>query len=149
MNREKIEILLKRYLDGDTTNEEEKLLRRYFTATQIVPKEWEPYKALFCWEASQQHPLVSDNATPAHTLKEYRMAIVASIAALLLVGAGMTAMLLYSLHTEQQTVHNYAVLDGCYTTDAAVIAYEAEEALLLVAATDEETFDAIDILATP
>ena len=57
------------------------------------------------------------------------------------------AMLLRSSHAELQ--QNYAVLNGHYTTDAAIVAREAEEALLMVSATDDDTFDAINILATP
>ena len=147
MNKEQIEKLLKRYLEGDTTNEEENLLRHFFTTTQIVPPEWEGYKALFCWEASQQHPANSRSAIPA--LKPSRLAIAASIAALLLIGAGIMATLLHSSHAAQQTMQSYAVLDGRYTTDAAVIAREVEEALLLVSVTEEETFDAIDNLEIP
>ena len=73
------------------------------------------------------------------------MAIAASIAALLLLGAGITTKLL----SPSNKPVNYAVLDGRYTTDEAIIAREAEEALLLVSSSDEDTFDAIDILDTP
>jgi hypothetical protein len=53
----------------------------------------------------------------------------------------------YSLHADDSHSGNYAIIDGCYTNDAAIIARETEEALLLVSATDEETFDAIDIFS--
>jgi hypothetical protein len=68
---------------------------------------------------------------------------------LLLVGAGITTMLLGSDQNGGHAPRNYAVLDGRYTTDADIIAREAEMALQLVAASDEETFDAINDFATP
>lgn len=151
MNREQIEQLLESYLNGDTTNEEEGLLRQYFTTTDIVPPEWRGYKALFCWEANRQHSAKGNDGTliPRKPTRRYRFAVAACIAALLLVGAGIMATLFSPSRAEMQTAQNYAVLDGHYTTDAAIIAREAEEALLMVSASDEDTFDAIDILATP
>ncbi|MBO4811293.1 MAG: hypothetical protein J5552_06975 [Prevotella sp.] len=151
MNKEQIEKLLERYLDGETTNEEENLLRHYFTTTQIVPPEWEAYKALFCWEVSQQQPANSNSAMAASTPKRQKshLLIAASIAVLLLIGAGIVATLLHPSHARQQTIQNYAVLDGRFTTDATVIAREVEEALLLVSASDEDTFDAIENLEIP
>ncbi len=192
MKREQIEDLLKRYLDGETTNEEEQLLRQYFATTQIVPPEWKVYKALFGWEndqrTEQREPAVcggrlldnvlsgsrhgrepsnmlewssrdgrrqsqrqsasSINTASAPIARKYRMPIAASIAALFVIGAGITAGLLHSSHPDQQGVKSYAILDGHYTTDETVIAHEVEEALLMVSASDEETFDAIDYLTT-
>lgn len=147
MNTEQIEDLLKRYLDGETTNEEEQLLRQYFTNTQIVPAPWKAYKALFCWEDSKRHSATGANTALVPTARRYRMAIAASIAILIAIGAGITTKLLSPSNTAQQV--NYAVLDGRYTTDEAVIAREAEEALMLVSSSDEDTFDAIDILDMP
>ena len=171
MNREQIEDLLKRYLDGETTNEEEQLLRQYFATTQIVPPEWKAYKALFGWEndqrteqrepssvfewpsrdgrrQSQRQSASGINTASAPIARKYRMPIAASIAALFVIGAGITAGLLHSSHPDQQGVKSYAVLDGHYTTDETIIAHEVEEALLMVSASDEETFDAIDYLTT-
>ena len=149
MSREQIETLQKRYLDGETTNEEEQLLRQYFTTTQMVPTEWKAYQALFNWEVSGQHSVKSNDTAlmPSRHTRYERLAVAASIAAFLLFGAGIMAMLLRSSHAELQ--QNYAVLNGHYTTDAAIVAREAEEALLMVSATDDDTFDAINILATP
>lgn len=75
------------------------------------------------------------------------MLIAAAIAALIVIGAGITPRMLSPSNSEQPA--NYAVLDGRYTTDKAVIAREAEEALLLVSSSDEDTFEAIDILDIP
>ena len=147
MNRKQIDEMLNRYLDGATTNEEERILRLYFSTTQIVPTEWEAYKALFSWEARQHDSTSHGHSVLARTAQRpsqhHYFAIAASIAALLIIGAGIATMLQHSLSK------NYAIIDGHYTTDAATIRSEAEEALLMVGATDDETFDAIDILAIP
>lgn len=147
MNRERIEDLLKHYLDGETTNEEEQLLRQYFANAQTVPPEWNAYKSLFCWEESMRHPATCAHAALASVGNRHRMVIAASIAALIAIGAGITAKLLSPSSMEQPA--NYAVLNGRYTTDRAVIVREAEEALLLVSCSDEDTFEAIDILDIP
>lgn len=151
MKREEIENLLNRYLDGETTNEEERLLRQFFATTQMVPTEWKAYQALFRWEASRQTSAPSDATPPAPSgpARPHRLAVAASISATLLLGAGIAASLLHPKSAGGQPSQDYAVLDGRYTTDATVIAREAEEALLMVSATDEDTFEAIDILATP
>lgn len=153
MKPDQIENLLNRYLNGDTTNEEEEQLRQYFTQAQMVPLAWEPYKALFSWEKHQQSAAQGGTeGVPSTTIRpfsKYRLLVAASIAALLLVGAGITTMLLGSDQNGGHAPRNYAVLDGRYTTDADIIAREAEMALQLVAASDEETFDAINDFATP
>lgn len=149
MNKEQIEYLLKRYLDGETTNEEEQQLRQYFATLQIIPPEWKAYKALFGWEDRLQQSAISANAASAPIARKRRLFIAASIAALIVIGVGFTAPLLHSSHVEQQSAKNYAILDGRYTTDEVIIAHEVEEALLMASASDEDTFGAIDILDIP
>ena len=47
--------LLKKYMDGLTTNAEEKTLRDYFSnPSAIVPEEWKPYRALFSFVGEQR-----------------------------------------------------------------------------------------------
>ena len=142
MKQEEIEVLLERYLDGNTTNEEEKLLRCYFNETQLVSPEWRYYKVLFHWEHSQSH-----NASQTTNLRPRRMAVAAAIAALLLVGAGITtALIRQSVNDKSEQQQDYAIIDGRLTTDAVLIAQEAEQALMMVTTTEEETLDALNIL---
>ena len=152
MKRDQIENLLSRYINGDTTNEEEEQLRQFFTRTQVVPPEWNPYKELFAWERLQQSAALGNDAESASTtilpIRKYRPLVAAGVAALVLVGIGLTTILLRSGRAEVQRSQDYAVLDGLYTTDADIIAHEAEMALQLVSSSDEDTFDAIDIFAT-
>lgn len=46
----------------------------------------------------------------------------------------------------QEPGRDYAIIDGKVTTDDQLIAREAEQALNLVSATEEETFDALELL---
>ena len=142
MKQEEIQAVLERYLDGNTTSEEEKLLRCYFRETQLVPPEWRCYQALFQWEYSQCH-----NAPRATASRPRRMAIAAAIAALLLVGAGITTTLIrQSEKDKSEQQQDYAIIDGRLTTDAVLIAQEAEQALMMVSTTEEETLDALNII---
>ena len=143
MKQEEIQILLDRYLDGDTTCEEELLLRRYFNETQLIPTEWQCYKALFLWECS----ISSDTAVAKPSRPHRQLAAAAAIAVLLVAGAGITSILLHQPATDKpKGKQDYAIIDGRLTTDVALIAQEAEQALMMVTTTEEETFDALNII---
>jgi len=138
MKQEQIQQLLNRYLDGLTTNQEERQLRHYFRKTQIVPPEWRPYKVLFAWEQRE------DQKQRSSRRNYMKHGIAASLTALILVGAGLTAKLLITQHSTLNTQQNYAVIDGQLITDTELIMQEAEQALVMVSATDDETFDALN-----
>ena len=136
MRQEEIQRLLDRYLDGETSSQEELQLRQYFSETQLVPQEWYAYKALFAWEERESATI---RQKPAHRHSHRRMAIAASLTALLLIGAGM-------LLNMQDNPTNYAVIDGHITTDLSIVKQEAEQALMMVTTTEEETFDALNTI---
>jgi hypothetical protein len=138
MKQEQIQQLLNRYLDGLTTNQEERQLRHYFRKTQIVPPEWRPYQVLFAWEQRE------DQKKRSSRRNYMKYGIAASLTALILVGAGLTANLLTTQHSTLNTQQNYAVIDGQLITDTELIMQEAEQALVMVSATDDETFDALN-----
>lgn len=46
-----IDTLIERFLDGDTTNAEERLIEHYFAATEHLPEHLEPYRSMFGWYA--------------------------------------------------------------------------------------------------
>lgn len=48
--REEIAILVEKFLDGKTTNQEEQMLYDWFSAND-VSKEWQPLKEMFAWYA--------------------------------------------------------------------------------------------------
>lgn len=54
MELKKIEVLLEKYNQGETTLQEEAQLRIYFTQQEEVPEEWSVYRQLFQYYALAQ-----------------------------------------------------------------------------------------------
>lgn len=46
-NKEYIEQLLRRFMDGETTEQEEQFLAEYFSKSDSIPEEWEAYREMF------------------------------------------------------------------------------------------------------
>lgn len=46
-----IDTLIERFLDGETTNAEERLIEHYFAVTEHLPGHLEPYRSMFGWYA--------------------------------------------------------------------------------------------------
>ena len=95
MNYDKqyIEQLLNRFLEGESTIAEEEILARYF-ATHKVDSEWEPYKKLFAYFESGMNEDVATTAASTTIIKvNWRkiMSIAASVAIVL--GVGILAIL--------------------------------------------------------
>ncbi|MBO4827288.1 MAG: hypothetical protein J5506_08665 [Prevotella sp.] len=90
-NEETIKHLLERFMDGDTTLEEEQLLAQFFRQTHIVPSEWQPYKQMFAYFDSGMKPadLASEESEEKTTKRPTlpRQWIAAAAVAVLLVGA--------------------------------------------------------------
>jgi hypothetical protein len=85
MELKKIESLLEKYNEGETTLQEEIQLRDYFTQQESVPEEWVVYCQLFQYYAqAQKETLTSQNKEKSFSTKT-----------LLLVAAG--AALVFSL----------------------------------------------------
>ena len=61
---ERLEELLNRYFEGETSLEEERELREFFRSTQIIPSQWECYRAIFGYFYSER-AIVSDRASSA------------------------------------------------------------------------------------
>ena len=52
-NYTEIEILLNRYLQCETNEEEEQRLCDFFLSCNTLPEQWQPYKALFAYRQKQ------------------------------------------------------------------------------------------------
>jgi hypothetical protein len=59
---ERVEALLNRYFEGETSLEEERTLKEFFRSTQVVPSQWEGYRTIFGYFDSER-AIVSDRAT--------------------------------------------------------------------------------------
>lgn len=90
-NEETIKHLLERFMDGNTTLEEEQLLAQFFRQTHIVPSEWQPHKQMFAYFDSGMKPadLASEESEEKTTKRPTlpRQWIAAAAVAVLLVGA--------------------------------------------------------------
>lgn len=154
MTRKETEILIGKYLDGMTTNAEEDRLRRYFAEVPAddVPEEWRVYKALFAWETG--HATAADVTTETvvannrSTGKSERSAVMRRIDMLLAAAAASVAILIVVAidHVPQTDRQCYAVIDGRVYTDCEFVEREAEEALMLVAGSEDDAFDALRMM---
>lgn len=129
-----IEALVEKYFDGDTSNSEEQLLRGYLaTAGDGIPEEWRALKALFAYERAERKPAAkSIRFTAARKIMRY-----AAVAAIIAITA-----IPVMLH-RRGTPDSYAVIDGKVYTDSRTVMEEAENALMIVAAGDEDPFEAL------
>lgn len=172
MTRKETEILIGKYLDGMTTNAEEDRLRRYFAEMPAdeVPEEWRVYKALFAWETGHatagdaatelaaittEKPTASDGQTgqtdrtaPDKDKAATRPAMMRRIDMLLASAAASVAILIAVAigHIPQTDRQCYAVIDGRVYTDCEFVEREAEEALMLVAGSEDDAFDALQMM---
>lgn len=154
MTRKETEILIGKYLDGMTTNAEEDRLRRYFAEVPAddMPEEWRVYKALFAWETG--HAMAGDVTTETDvannrsTGKSERSAVMRRIDMLLAAAAASVAILIVVAidHVPQTDRQCYAVIDGRVYTDCKFVEREAEEALMLVAGSEDDAFDALRMM---
>ena len=112
MNYDKqyIEQLLNRFLEGESTIAEEEILARYF-ATHTVDSEWEPYKHMFAYFESGMSTYNAPGAASTNIIKvNWRkvMGIAASVAIML--GIGVTALIYnYSKPAKQNILIDPAV----------------------------------------
>lgn len=141
MNKEEIQKLLERYLDGLTTDEEESRLRDYFTrAGQPVPAEWRVYRALFAYEQAEAAAPQQQAAAPAATLRQgfqrHWLPVVLAVA------AAVVALLVLTMQLPQSG-NNYAVINGKVIHNKEIINREAEASLNMVSADADEDFDAL------
>lgn len=87
MELDKIERLLSRYEEGETTLAEEKELRKYFSQEEI-PEHLEAYALLFKFQSQQIKTTFTENEPIELERKNYRFAWT-SIAAVIIVALGL------------------------------------------------------------
>lgn len=130
MKKETIQKLIDRYDNGETTDREEARLRRYFGRyNPVVPKEWEAYRALFRFEARERGRRNQHRRLP--------------IWAVGIAAAACGALILAITFGHSSKQDDYAVINGHVITNQQVVQKEAEDALTMVQANDQETFGAL------
>ncbi|WP_418696831.1 hypothetical protein [Bacteroides sp.] len=132
----KIDELLNKYFEGETSCEEERELRRFFTGEE-VPEHLQVYRPLFAYldrevKAGQEE---SPKMLPAKKSAFLHRTLYAlsGIAAGLLLLIGIARILPLSASSE-----NYVIIDGKRYTDEKLVEAKAMEALQNASFTDED-----------
>ncbi|MFR1236684.1 MAG: hypothetical protein ACLSC9_10235 [Barnesiella sp.] len=128
MNKEKehIKILLERFWNGSTTNEEEKELYRYFS-NKDIPENMKPYRSLFSWFENE----LPEELTTIHTelpivrIKHISWKIISGIAALIILILGTSFYFLRQ--TPDLYEGSYIVRNGVRITDLKEIRPELQK----------------------
>ncbi len=147
-NKQEIQALLDKYMSGETTNQEEALLRDCFAKMgSNIPQEWLPYKAMFSFVAAerllQQKPQAEQTAATASALQPKRhpnkRIYWASVAASLL-------FIVCCWIGRQPASECYVVIDGKTYTNKQEVKQEAMEALQMVSENHEDPFSALNMM---
>lgn len=142
IDRNKVKVLIDRYMNGETTADEERQLRHFFRTAQSLPDEWLPLRALFAYVDSE----AEKSCLPAETQVKQKTISLHHIRKWWLAGAVAASLLLATglFWPDEKEDRNFAVIDGQRTTNQHIVEQEAEQALQLVAITDEEAFGALN-----
>ena len=121
MKEKEIQQLIQRFLEGETTNAEERMLYDYFNKDNVAAS-LRPYLEMFRWYSAG---IPEQKANPRKRLYAKWLAIAASM--LLLVGIGFG----YRYYQEQQELYaiyegSYIIRDGKKMTDIKQILPELE-----------------------
>ncbi|MDL2265803.1 hypothetical protein LJC43_05445 [Parabacteroides sp. OttesenSCG-928-G21] len=136
-----IEELLNKYFEGETSSEEERKLRHYFSSND-VPTEWEGYKSLFAYfdeeiEMNKQKKPLQPVIKP---LSHNRRILI------LFSGVAACLLLLFSINlwinppAKRFCADNYVIINGRCYTDMHTIRAMAFEAFHEVATPADEYF---------
>lgn len=111
-----IESLVDKFLEGRTTNAEERELYEWF-ATADVPDKWSDLKAMFAWYAeSMPDKEAPAKPKPRMTLgRRWWVAVAGAVAAC----AAVVVVLLPNGNTEPQ-VRTYNIYEGSYIVEAGI-----------------------------
>ncbi len=153
-----IRTIIDRYMSGETTNEEEATLRTWFRlASDDMPEEWRPLKALFSFVDEERETAEADAAetvAPADAslhsrntlltaLRRPRIWISSAVAAVAVAIVMLVPPMNKAFAPEPQ---NYAVIDGKVYTSQKVINEQVDEAFQTVAVDNEDPFSALDLM---
>lgn len=116
INRENIDELVERWLDGESSLEEERALGDYFASESEIPSHLAWAATLFARNAAKRniHSPQRRQAAPRHTLR-YGLVATVSIAAAIAVGLFVTTR-------QQATLGPCAYINGEKVCDRAVVA---------------------------
>lgn len=107
LNRNNIEAYIRRFMEGETTNEEERAIYHFFRSAE-VPSHLKPYQAMFAW---YEAGMPEDTKPKPHAVKK-RFRI------LPIVRAGIAAMLVllvgWAWMVQTDSEQEFACYEGSY-----------------------------------
>lgn len=127
----KTEELLDKYFEGQTSCEEERLLRRFFTQ-EDVPQHLQPYRALFAYTTREAEKHGRQTRKTARLRSMIRWTARAAACLLLALGIGQV------VNTAAPAPESYVVINGVRHTDPALVEEKAREAMQNVSISPEE-----------
>ena len=123
-----IEMLLNKYFEGETTSEEERELRHFFTGG-LVPDHLQVYRPMFSYFETE-HTKFSEPIVETFPLRK---------AAVILLLLGITG----TFRELAPSPTNYVVIDGKRYTDAAFVRKQAVAAFREVSLSEEDVFNTL------
>lgn len=136
-----IEELLNKYFEGETTCNEERELRKFFSENQ-VPEHLKCYCPLFMFldaEVKQQQPVESPAQKKKVSWRKHIIHSFGGLAAALLLLFGIAGI---SKHFNPLP-ENYVMIDGKSYTDIDLIRAQAREAFSEVSFSENDIFDTL------
>ena len=138
LTHKNIEEYIARFMEGETTNAEEKALYHYFRTTD-VPEHLKPYAPMFAWyeEGMPEETPIAEGEMPKEMKKPFWRLIPweiwsMGIVALLVVGIGLGVVLSFNdAEKEEWSCYegSYVEVNGKRITDMEQIEKELEERL--------------------
>lgn len=134
----KIEELVDRYFEGETSCEEERELRRFFN-NERVPEHLEAYRPLFAYIEQEAKAYREERNHTAKATSRFRRInyIISGVAAVVLLLIGIAGINKY-LH---DTPVNYVIIDGKQYTDDNIVREQALAAFRDIRTTEDEVLD--------
>ena len=159
MANEQIEQLIERYLNGETSREEELLLRNFFCRNYVaMPEEWKVYRAMFGYVKTQAESQDA-KAGRQKAAEAARMSVKGRRKTIALhpfppsvafyrhpvwigIAVSVAVLVMMAIFLPKPYV-DYAMINGEKTTDPQQIMNAADEALQMVSCSEDETFGAL------
>lgn len=151
-----IQALLDKYLAGDTSNEEEEMLRNYFEEHgDDIPEEWKSFRALFSFVGFERLNFLDSEEDISEediseevkhrSLRRYMAISAAAAIAIILMITGIYTF--SSQQWAQPQTECYAVIDGKVYTNPEKVHDEALNALQgLDTEEQDDAFEALDMM---
>jgi hypothetical protein len=116
-----MEELVERFLDGRTTNAEERELYNFFAGGE-VPAHLEPYRKMFVW---YDGGLAGEEAVlPMAVPRPRRRFVKAAAAAATAMAAMISVVMLHEPAAAETYIERYMIRDGVVITDPEIVAAE-------------------------